>query len=403
MAEGFAGGLRVTAPEPTLHLAALARLIAGTFWGELDEPTLATVGDALKPGGNYSWRHSRVGLTDDGTIATHTGLVDFDLRVGAHARLRTAGLCAIVTVEEHRRRGYMGQTMRDLLTNLAPAGFDISILFGIDDFYRQFDYLRAWPEHRFELHLADLPQVAPVVLEGFEHEQPSEVSALANQHNCGRTGTVVREGGWFTKLVEDRGHLWRDARGQVAGYVLTRINDEQLLVTDHAGDVDQVLGVIRQLMQSSERVQVRLGSIAPDGPLARRLRHMNAREIIQHQRNGGALIRMVNLRQTITRLLPDLTGRLRESVWADWCGVICLDNDDELVGLKIQAGEIVVVDDHEQAGCEITGPGLAQLVIGTDTPELLMEEGNLSIIGEAGLVGALFPALQPGMPEPDHF
>jgi predicted acetyltransferase len=404
MSDRYVGGLRVAAPEPSLHLSSLARLVAVTFWGGEDESTLATVGDALRPGGSYRWLGSRIGLTDDGHIATHAGLVDFHMRVGEHAQLRTAGLCAILTAEEFRLRGWMRQTMNDLLTNLPAAGYDISLLFGVDEFYQQFDYRRAWPEHRFEMDLADLVQAPDVKLEFFEHEQPDEVVALANRHEQGQTGSVVREGGWFTKLVEDRGCLWRGADGNVAGYILTRVNDEQLLVTGHAGGPDAVLGVIHQLMQSHDRKQVRLGAIAPECELAKRLRRMNSKEVIQHQRCGGALLRLVNLRSTLLKLLSDLRERLQNSALSGWNGDICFDTDDEVVDLRITDGEVEVVDSHTATSHEVSGPGMAQLLIGTDDVDALMAEGSLSAKCDgARLARVLFPATHPSMPEPDHF
>jgi predicted N-acetyltransferase YhbS len=404
MAEGFVGGLRVCAPEPTLHLSALARLISETFWGGTEESTLATVGDALRPGGSYNWQGSRIGCMDDGAIATHAGLIDFRLRVGSQAQLHAAGLCAIFTVEAYRRRGWMRRTMNDLLTCLSPAGYDISLLYGIDDFYHHFDYRRAWPEHRFEVAIADLPAVRSVSLEGFEEQYPEAVVELSNRHQHARTGTVVREGGWFTKLVEDRGYLWRNAVGDVIGYVLTRLNDEQLLVTDHAGNADEVLGVIRQLMDSTDRQKVRLPSISPRCELAQRLRRMNSREIVQHQHNGGALVRLVNLHTTMQKLIPDLEVRLRESAWSDWNGHLRLDNDEQAVDLQIAAGRVEVAASTDSTAHEVNGPGLAQLVIGTDAVGSLVEEGGLAVRGDGGtLAEVMFPVLHPSMPEPDHF
>ena len=404
MSDRYVGGLRVAAPEPSLHLSALARLIAVTFWGGEEESTLATVGDALRPGGSYRWPGSRIGITDDGRIATHAGLVDYRMRVGEHAQFRTAGLCAILTAEEFRRRGWMRQTMSDLLTNLPAAGYDVSLLFGIDDFYQQFDYRRAWPEHRFEMVMADLTPAPPVTLEFFEHEQPDEVVALANRHEQGQTGSVVREGGWFTKLVEDRGCLWRGTDGNVAGYILTRVNDEQLLVTGHAGHPDEILGVIHQLMQSHDRKQVRLGSIAPECELAKRLRRMNSKEVIQHQRAGGALLRLVNLRSCLLKLLPDLKERLQNSALSGWSGDICFDTDNEMVDLRITNGEAEVADGHRATSHQVSGPGMAQLLVGTADIDALMSEGILSAKHDsAQLARVLFPATHPSMPEPDHF
>ena len=54
MADRYVGGLRVAAPEPTLHLAKITREVAKTFWGDTAESTLATINDAFKPGGSYS-------------------------------------------------------------------------------------------------------------------------------------------------------------------------------------------------------------------------------------------------------------------------------------------------------------------------------------------------------------
>ena len=404
MADRYVGGLRVAAPEPTLHLAKITREVAKTFWGDTAESTLATINDAFKPGGSYSWADSRIGMTDNGSIATHVGVVDFKMRVGGQTRLRTAGLAGIFTVEEHRRRGWMRQTMSDVLTALQPAGFDISLLYGIDGFYEPFGFRRAWSDYSFRVKAIDLPSEIGFELEEFTDEHPEEVIELAHRAYTSQTGSVVREGGWFTSLNEDRGHLWRGADGAIAGYVFTRLPDEQLLITDHAGEPNQVLAVVGHLMQRLERDRVTITYIPPACALARSLRQGNAREVVHHRRNGDALVRIVNLRSTLQKLIPEMKGALSRSLIPGWEGALRVDGDMESVTLHIEGGQLQIAEARADSPHVLAGPALSQLLIGTDDSEEFIEEGTLVASGEGReLASALFPARNPAMPAPDHF
>jgi hypothetical protein len=103
-------------------------------------------------------------------------------------------------------------------------------------------------------------------------------------------------------------------------------------------------------------------------------------------------------------LLPDLKERLQNSALSGWNGDICFDTDDEVVDLRITDGEVEVVDSHTATSHEVSGPGMAQLLIGTDDVDALMAEGSLSAKCDgARLARVLFPATHPSMPEPDHF
>jgi len=52
----------------------------------------------------------------------------------------------------------------------------------------------------------------------------------------------------------------------------------------------------------------------------------------------------------------------------------------------------------------VSGPGMAQLLVGTDDIDALMSEGILTAKHDsAQLARVLFPATHPSMPEPDHF
>ena len=107
----------------------------------------------------YDWSASTIGLLD-GQVVTHWGIWDISIRVGA-AVLRAACVGAVSTHGRFRRRGLMARTAAAACRAARRAGYDISLLFGIRDFYHRFGYVRAWPERTYVVRTADLPPGGP--------------------------------------------------------------------------------------------------------------------------------------------------------------------------------------------------------------------------------------------------
>ena len=101
---------------------------------------------------HYDWESSRIGIID-GTIVSHFGIWNYNMRIGA-ARVKTAGIGAVITHGDFRKKGYLTKTARASIEAAKSADYDLSVLFGIPDFYHKLGYSRAWSESTYKISLA---------------------------------------------------------------------------------------------------------------------------------------------------------------------------------------------------------------------------------------------------------
>ena len=383
--------MQVIPPDPNIHFDELVELLCEFFHDGVTSETVALVQRELEPASPYDWQAARIGLIS-GRIVAHIGIIDYQMRIGA-TQLRTAGLSGVVTRPSHRGRGLMRQTMEAMLDGLLADGYDISLLFGIDHFYDRFGYVRAWSERVLRVEVKDLPDTDAGDCEDCKETYPDELVGLYNREKATATGTDVRVPCGVV-LGQSVLHLWRED-GAAAGYVLCECGDEKLLVREAVGDPYRVLAVCRQQAKSQGREVIEFISLSAADPLYTVLQRGTCREIVDHRRNGRALVRVVDLTTSLRKLVPTLSRRLSMSPLAGWRGVLCLTSGAQTAHLELNTGAVrVTAAQHTPHALE--GAGIAQLLIGTDNPDELMASDLLLPVGEAPMLArTLFPAQHP--------
>ena len=139
---GSAGELEIFAPDPENDCPKLIDLLCKTFpvrAGYWQGERICQNGYLLNS--NYDWIASRVGKLGS-EIVTHFGVWRLQIRVG-RARILTAGIGSVATHGHHQKRGLLRQTANATLDALRDSDYDVSLLFGIPNFYEQFGYRRA--------------------------------------------------------------------------------------------------------------------------------------------------------------------------------------------------------------------------------------------------------------------
>jgi predicted acetyltransferase len=115
-----------------------------------------------------------------------------------------------------------------------------------------------------------------------------------------------------------------------------------------------------------------------------------------YRRCGGAMVRTLNLRSTLTKIAGELTRRFRGSAMADWRGELLIADPREKVTLRIERGTVRVSDGGSARHALRGGEEIAQLLIGTDDPRQVIAAGGIRATGDAlRLAEALFPAQHP--------
>ena len=78
-------------------------------------------------------------LTEDEEMVSQLGLREYQMRFGS-AQLKMGGIDGVGTPEEHRNKGYSRRVMEHTIEYMNENEYDVSMLFGIPNFYYKFGY-----------------------------------------------------------------------------------------------------------------------------------------------------------------------------------------------------------------------------------------------------------------------
>lgn len=354
----------------------------------------------------YDWRVSRIGLLD-GRIVAHWGVVGYTMRIGG-AKVRVGGVTCVVTHADYRKRGFMPPTARGSISAMRAAGYDMTALFGIDNYYDRYGYVNAWPDEQYTIRRSDLPSGGPAsAVRTFQPRYVRELTKLANRHYRRCTGTAVR-----TRFPEPHGEAnlnwecltWFDANRRPAGYVVVDPTGQQLTCHEHAGDPDDVLRVLAQRARKTEQREVRFLALHGATPLAAKLRRMNCRVETNYRRCGGAMISTLNLRSTLTKIAPELSRRLKRSPLDGWRGPLLIADAREKLTLVVNRGNVRVAPPTRTKHAIRGGAAIARLLLGSDEPDEVIDGGGIRTRGDARtLARVLFPNERPNLCSLDRY
>ncbi|TFH06205.1 MAG: GNAT family N-acetyltransferase [Spirochaetales bacterium] len=382
----------IASPSSSSQLHSLTEIFAKTFsayWERVDY-----VLDGYIPHSNYDWNASRVGLID-GEVATHFGVWDFGMRIGS-AVARVAGIGAVATLKTHRGHGLMAKTAGACVEGLGDAGYDMTLLFGIPNFYHRFGYVVTFTENQFLLSTRDLPAPSQdVVIEPFT----GDVKVLAqvyNRENEGITGTYVRPTyGSNRRPGTDRIYTIP------SGYVVVARDADTLEVVDCAGDPAEVVAAIRKLASAEVTPRIRFTFLPRRSRVGEYLQTVSHTFQAEHKPTGGPMIKIVNLHSLFEKLSGEMSRRLKASPLSGYDGSLVLEGDGETVVLEIAGGTVHKVrpgssDAVDASGTVSAGAGLARLVLGDTEPARICRQEGITTTGDAvHLVPILFPDQEP--------
>ena len=89
--------------------------------------------------------HWQVALRLDGEVVSRVGVVKKRMRIG-EAVVRMGGIAGVWTHEKHRLKGFASRCMEASIALLEAEGYEMSLLFGIADFYHRFGYGVVFPD-----------------------------------------------------------------------------------------------------------------------------------------------------------------------------------------------------------------------------------------------------------------
>lgn len=388
--------MEIIAPDRKKHGDEIVDLISKVFSGGINYYLFRDTWGNRIYHGNYDWETSRIGILDK-KIVTHWGVWGHGMRIGSGI-VRIGGIGVVATDFDFRKRGLMAKTANASIEAMRQAGYDMTILFGIDDFYHKFGYTRAWAETQYIVKTSDLPKEKPALsLHKFPARQRDDLDALYNSENANLTGTAVKP--TYIKspfLPKTKGYLWKNKQDKPSGYFITWEWDGRLYINEPVGDVEQILRSVGMVARKKEYKEVRFFGIHYESELCKKLRRGTCRAETSYKKCGETMIRTLNLESSLKKISGELSNRLKKSCCSDWNGLLLISDSREKACLKIDDGKVSVINLTETKHSIRGGDEIAQLLIGGDEAEEIIESGKTKLTGDAKcLVKILFPNQHP--------
>lgn len=349
-------------------------------------------------------------LEAEGVPVASVRIQDHKVQLGA-AVLRLGGIADVGTDPDHRRHGYASRLMRDCVRFMTAEGYDISLLFGLQDFYDRFGYATAMAGTSLTLSAADAAK-APRLWRGrpFRGLDAPAVKRLFRSMGRAIWCNVARDNSdWdFRKNRFDHARVITGKGGKVVAYSVFALDAGTLNVTEvgAVGDAAVYGSLLRDLAETakSERAtQLRL-HLPPDHPLALYLTDYGISFSLQYPRNGGGMARILNLESCIKKMLPEWSLQLQAAGFHQALS-FNLKTDLGRVNLRCGRGRIRL-GSAVASSLQVRLPQsrLTQLLLGYQPPDFVLSKPDVRVAGELRpLLRVLFPQRYAFLWPHDHF
>ena len=360
-------------------------------------------------------------LTKDEEMLSQLGLREYQMRFGS-AHLKLGGIDGVGTREEHRNKGYSRRVMEHTIAFMNEKGYDVSMLFGIPNFYHKFGYATVIPETYVEFDTKDVPTAASAYqVRRFQTEDALKIVELYSANNAERTGTPLRtEIGWkeFSRragIVPDPYVVLNEA-DEVIGYFVCNNDNTKIDAIDRnctlvdIGFQDRTIfeTIVHFLAHSvnypsAERIRC---AIPADHPFAIFCRRYGCRTNTYTPKDHMGMMRIINQSSTLKKITGELEKRLqRDADISQWCGKILISTDLGQDCLEIDRGNVAHTNSPADAfHLEMPQDKLIQLMMGRRSIEDIAIEPDVWVnVGIIPVLDTLFPLGHPHVWWSDRF
>lgn len=396
------GSCEIRGPETRGEILALADLYGKAF-GRYQPLYDSFLDKHFHQMPREQWRLARALWAPDGSPVAMVRVCDRTMRLGA-ALVRVAGIGDVCTRPTLRKRGLLRTLFTHVNQFMHDEGYDLSLLFGIPNFYDKFGFVvGAWNS------ALQLPRPQAARLSGpykGRRARRADIAAIRRLHADDlaiRDGAMARWGdAWLTQALRDKlCRVLADAKGRVRAYYRARAEGDALILTEVSlgrkpdlGGVHSVLADMAKVARACERPTLRL-ELDPAHPLGRFCvaDGCEVRRAIGHR--GGSMVRITHLESLCRHMVPEWERLLAVSPAARWSGRLRLKTDLGTVDLAVAKG-VVRPEPPTGRTPAVLAAGqdkLCRLVVGFHTPAEAAFLGDVRVTPAARpLADALFPA-----------
>jgi len=363
----------------------------------------------------YKPENIRIVTEDDRVVAT-VSICDIPVRYG-DVVLRMGGIGDVATDPDAQRKGYCSTCMNDAIDFMTRDGYDISLLFGINNFYHRFGYRTALVESvlLFEpsrvnvdmptgyrvrkVRISDIPQMDTLYRRGIGTcdlaVQRAEIDWMYNLKRSGRAGDIS---------------VILDSDKRIVAYVMGRPERDcyeisEIGVTNSTDAYDAVLAVAVQRTQVAfqRSVEMWMPVEQPFGQYCLRRKCISVRSAARYR--GGPMFRIINFEQLFSKISGTLSSR-----WAD----APRSAPDHAVTVRCLLGQVALIPgkndlqvrpgEAEGEIVEMPAESVTELVMGFQPAQAVLADEAVEASDSAQRVlSAVFPVLSPFVSKVDHF
>ncbi|MBN1138807.1 MAG: GNAT family N-acetyltransferase [Anaerolineae bacterium] len=364
--------------------------------------------------------HKRELLIDD-QVVSWLWVIDYQMRIGA-AQVRMAGIGGVNTDWRHRMKGHMRTLFEDTVHYMIAEGYDVSMLFGIEDFYTKFGYASCLPSHKQTVHTRDAEgapgsrdETTAHTWQPLEPQDMEAVLALYNRNNAARTGAIVRskedfhefsKGTWWGTPPE--AFVLKDQAGQVLAYAVCDRSNKAVNVVEIESVNEALFGTMMATF-AGQAIEKRCGYITfylpPDHAFAEYAQRFGCKWEVECPKNGGGMMRILNLQSTLNKIRPELQRRIAAAALQAPGRSLGIETDIGVVEFTIESGKLEL-DFQPSAASDVhlSQDKLTQMLVGYRRPrDVLNDPAVRARAGALPWLEALFPTCHAFVWHADHF
>lgn len=331
-------------------------------------------------------------------------VIDLSMRIGT-AVVRMAGIGGVYTQREHRMKGHMRALVEDSLRYMIDEGYDVSMLFGIENFYTKFGYAPSLASSICKVKTRDAEvagaQAKACTTRPIEEQDMLTVLALYNAENAARTGSIVRAPEHFTKFHKGTWYgappeatVFEDANGALLAYAVWDANAKAVKVAEVAAWDDGMFPTLlatfaeQAVAKRCEAIELYIPSDHPFGEFVQRY---GAKWKITYPRYGSGMMRILNQQALFEKIAPEMERRLAASPLSGYTGTLALSTDLGTTSLAFGGGKLTVGAVDAAMRLELSQDRLVQLVMGYRSVRDAINDVDVEVMGDAlALLNALF-------------
>ncbi|RKY67443.1 MAG: hypothetical protein DRP97_07425 [Candidatus Latescibacterota bacterium] len=361
--------------------------------------------------------HIRELWVDDEVVAFLT-VIDYQMRIGS-AQVRMGGIGGVETKKMHRKKGYMRMLMEDTVAYMKHEGYDVSMLFGISNFYTKFGYAVCLPSHTCTVSTRDAEEAkkdaGAYPIRNLEKGDMDSVLAFYNENNHGRTCSIIRTKEHFPEFRKGSRYgqppdhfVIEDDHKALLAYAVFDKSEQEVNVVEVETREDRLFPALLYEF-AKMAIKRRCGHLTlylpPDHPFTEFVHGYGCECIARYPKNGGGMMRIIDQKSLFEKITGELGRRIADSKFGDFSGSLSIRTDVANTSFEIRDGLLNISSGQKSEHfLDLPQTTLMQLIAGHRTVRDVLSDPDVEISrGLEPLLRVLFPVTVPYVWLADHF